>query len=258
MKSVAVIPARYESTRFPGKPLLKETGKYLVQHVYERAAEAAGVDRVIVATDDDRILAAVRSFGGECVMTGADHATGSDRVAEVAGQLDCDVVVNVQGDEPEIEPDALSRVISLLADEAFSASTLACPFDALNRQGVVADPHDPGCVKVVRAGRRALYFSRSLIPFARNHEADAPGPLLHLGIYAYRREFLLEMASWEPTPLEKLEGLEQLRILEHGRSIAVGLVERASVGIDTPADYAAFLVRDRSTQRQRMNSIVEA
>ncbi|MGE0482061.1 MAG: 3-deoxy-manno-octulosonate cytidylyltransferase [Phycisphaerae bacterium] len=247
MPVVAVIPARYASTRYPGKPLLRETGKYLVQHVYERAAAARRVDEVIVATDDERIADAVRSFGGGVAMTRADHPSGTDRIAEVALQrkLPADaIVLNVQGDEPEIEPAALDRLVERLErDRACPAATLYCPFPA------GADPADPNCVKVVvnRSGR-ALYFSRSLLPYPRDAEA-AGGPSayrLHLGVYAYRCGFLLEFASWTPSLYEGIEKLEQLRILENGIPLAVERVERAAVGIDTPVDYARFVERWRS------------
>lgn len=242
MKTFAVIPARYASTRLPGKPLLARTGKYLIQHVCERVRDARSIDGVIVATDDARIAEAVRSFGGEAVMTRADHPSGTDRVAEVAAALDADVVVNVQGDEPEIEPGHIDRLVALLADDpAVDVGTLACPFAA------DADPRDPNAVKVVLDARgRALFFSRSLVPYpvANEGEPAAPGDwLLHLGIYAYRRGFLLKLAALAPTPLERRERLEQLRVLESGYSIAVAIVEKASVGIDTPEDYAAFVRR---------------
>ncbi len=244
---IAVIPARYASTRFPGKPLAKETGKFLVQHVCERVARAERIDRVIVATDDERIASAVKSFGGECVMTRADHPSGTDRVAEVARTIPCDVVVNVQGDEPEIEPGAIDLLASLACDGSNPMATLACPFAAAGRGGIVAEVDDPNCVKVVVADGRALYFSRSPIPYRRDGSVIEAGPYLHLGVYAYRREFLLELATLKPTPLERVEGLEQLRVLEHGRAIAVGVVERAAVGIDTPADYSAFVERFKSS-----------
>ena len=242
-----MIPARYASTRFPGKPLARETGKFLIQHVYEQVAAAPGIERVIVATDDQRILEAVESFQGCCVMTRADHPSGTDRVAEVARSLECDIVVNVQGDEPEIEPEAIGKLISLLGDGAYPMATLACSFAALGRQGMVADPKDPDCVKVVCSRGRALYFSRGVVPFARHADAGYEGPYLHLGMYAYRREFLLTLAGLDPTPLVRLEGLEQLRVLEHGFAMAVGTVQRAAVGIDTPADYAAFVKRYKAS-----------
>lgn len=253
MKSVVVIPARYASTRLPGKPLAAETGKPLIQHVYEQAARADSIDRVIVATDDVRIADAVRAFGGQVAMTRADHPTGTDRVAEVAmslgGELaDEDVVINVQGDEPEIDPGHIDQLAALMAEQTDAAvATLACPFAVLEG----GDPRDPNTVKVVLDARsRAIYFSRSMIPYPRIHETTGathqPAPyLLHLGIYAYRRSFLADLPRMAPTPLERTEQLEQLRWMEHGHTIAVGIVNHASVGIDTPADYAAFVERYR-------------
>jgi 3-deoxy-manno-octulosonate cytidylyltransferase (CMP-KDO synthetase) len=244
VRTFAVIPARYASTRLPGKPLVNQTGKYLIQHVYERVREASSIDGVIVATDDARIADAVRSFGGQAVMTRVDHPSGTDRVAEVAATLDADVIVNVQGDEPEIEPADIDKLVALLDDDRdVDVGTLACPF------AEDADPRDPNAVKVVLDVKgRALFFSRSLVPYpvTSKGEPAAPGDwLLHLGIYAYRRSFLLKLASLAPTPLEQRERLEQLRVLENGHSIAVAIVERASVGIDTPEDYAAFVQRCR-------------
>jgi 3-deoxy-manno-octulosonate cytidylyltransferase (CMP-KDO synthetase) len=242
VKAIAIIPARYASTRFPGKPLVKETGKYLIQHVCEQVGRASSITEVIVATDDERIAQAVRSFGGRVAMTRADHPSGTDRVAEVAQGLDAEIIVNVQGDEPEIEPAGIDKLVGLLAgDPAVQIGTLACPF------GADTDPTDPNAVKVVLDARgRALYFSRSLIPYPRDTAGrpDRPGRwLLHLGIYAYRRSFLLKLAKLPPTPLEQREKLEQLRVLENGLTMAVGIVEKAAIGIDTPEDYAAFVGR---------------
>jgi len=243
---VAVLPARYASTRFEGKPLKRDTGKYLIQHVYERASAAQSVSRVIVATDDFRILEAVQSFGGEAVMTRADHPNGTSRLAEVAKMLDDDVgiIVNVQGDEPEIESSAIdTAVTSLLERQDAVASTLASRFSPGERVD------DPNIVKVVRGlDGNALYFSRSRIPFNRDGDADANWVLLkHIGLYVYRREFLAEYVAWDPTPLECVERLEQLRILEHGRAIAVALIEGGTKpGIDTPEQYAAFVKRWRA------------
>ncbi|HEY3243109.1 MAG TPA: 3-deoxy-manno-octulosonate cytidylyltransferase [Phycisphaerae bacterium] len=246
--ALAVIPARFGAVRFAGKPLARQTGKYLVQHVYENARRARSLARVIVATDDPRISDAVQSFGGEVMMTRADHPSGTDRVAEVAARCDAELVLNVQGDEPEMEPEAIDRLVALMREDTdFPMGTLACPFAALaTLRGGPVDPHDPNTVKVVVDGRgRALYFSRSLIPYPRDTSAtgNAAGPLLHLGIYAYRRDFLLKLAKMPLTPLEKIEKLEQLRVLESGYDIKVGIVSRASVGIDTPEDYAAFIQR---------------
>lgn len=247
MDVLAIIPARYGSTRFPGKPLARQTGKFLVQHVYERAAAARNIGRVIVATDDDRIVAAVKSFGGEARLTRADHVSGSDRVAEVIRSLDGrpdDIVLNLQGDEPEIEPAYLDRLAGRLAGERdCPTATLACPFPP------DGDPHDPNCVKVVLNRRgRALYFSRSLVPYPRDARPPATprGPLLHLGVYAYRRAFLLDYTTWQPGPLEQAEKLEQLRVLEYGHAMAVEIVEQASPGIDTPEEYEQFVARWRT------------
>jgi len=236
MSVTAIIPARFASTRLPGKPLLADTGKPLIQHVYERVAAVDAVDRVCVATDDERIVAAVKAFSGQVVMTRSDHPTGTDRIAEVASRLDTDLVLNVQGDEPEIDPDHLEALIERMGNGA-EMGALACPFPD------DADPADHNAVKVVinRAGR-ALYFSRALVPHARDPQ-DAVPPHLHIGVYAYRREFLLKYASWPVTPLERCEKLEQLRALENGVAIEVVTVSHAAPGIDTPADYAAFVKR---------------
>lgn len=246
MNAVAIIPARYASTRLPGKPLLRETGKCLIQHVCEQVGRAGSISGVIVATDDERIAAAVRSFGGRAALTRADHVSGTDRVAEVAADLDAELIVNVQGDEPEIEPTAIDRLVGLFDEQPqVRMATLACPFAA------DADPTNPNAVKVVVDRRGwALYFSRALIPYPRDHAARSergggPGWYLHLGIYAYRREFLLQLAKMPPTPLEQCEKLEQLRVLENGVGIAVGIVDQAAIGIDTPEDYAAFVRRAR-------------
>lgn len=244
VKAVAIIPARYASSRFPGKLLAKETGKYLIQHVYDQARRAARLGDVIVAADDPRIADAVRSFGGKVTMTRTDHPSGTDRVAEVAASLDAPVIVNLQGDEPEIEPAYIDQLVDLMAADAeIPIGTLACPFPA------GADPSDPNAVKVVRDARgRALYFSRALVPYPRDTGGRPTEPrrwLLHLGIYAYRREFLLKLAKMPPTPLEQEEKLEQLRVLENGYPLAVGIVNQATIGIDTPEDYAAFVERQR-------------
>lgn len=258
MLVLAIIPARFGSTRFPGKPLATATGKFLIQHVYERVRAARRVARCIVATDDRRIAEAVESFGGEAALTRADHPSGTDRIAEVAasgGGAADDLILNVQGDEPEIEPDSLDRLVERMEREPdCPCGTLACPFPA----GI--DPSDPNRVKVVCDLRgRALYFSRAQTPFPRDAHAGAAGGagkaddnarwLLHLGVYAFRRSFLLEFAGWDPTPLEQVEKLEQLRILEHGVPIAVEKVERAAAGVDTPEDYDAFVSRWNASRR---------
>jgi 3-deoxy-manno-octulosonate cytidylyltransferase (CMP-KDO synthetase) len=243
MRTAIVIPARHASSRLPAKPLLRETGKYLIQHVYERACESTA-DTVVVATDDARIFDAVKSFGGNVVMTRADHPSGTDRVAEVAEKLDADVIVNVQGDEPQIEAGTLDLLAGLLqTDREAPMGTLATPIRALEQW------RDPNCVKVVcdRQGR-ALYFSRSPIPFVRDAEPDfASGRFLqHLGLYAYRRQFLLNLATLPPEPLEQTEKLEQLRVLALGLRIQVGVVPHAHRGVDTPADYARFVAAYRA------------
>lgn len=245
---IAVIPARFGSTRFPGKPLVARTGKPLIQHVCEQAAKSRSVGRIIVATDDDRILAAVRGFGGEAVMTREDHPNGTSRIAEVAAGLDCEIIVNVQGDEPSIEPELIDAAVDALrtTPEAPMA-TIASPF------GPHEDPNDPNIVKVVLSRRgTALYFSRAPIPLWRDRErecAESPnarpeaGPLKHVGLYVYRREFLATFLGLAPTPLERTEQLEQLRVLEHGFPIAVACGTAAFHGIDTPEQYEAWVRR---------------
>jgi 3-deoxy-manno-octulosonate cytidylyltransferase (CMP-KDO synthetase) len=244
MRTAIVIPARYASSRLPAKPLLRETGKYLVQHVYERAC-ASHAAHVVVATDDVRIVQAVRSFGGRVAMTRADHVSGTDRVAEVAESLDVDVIVNLQGDEPLIEPETLDLLPDLLARHPDAdMATLAVPIASMEQW------HDPNCVKVVCDTQgRAIYFSRSPIPFVRDAQPDFRSGLFlqHLGLYAYRRSFLLELAKLPPEPLEECEKLEQLRVLAVGRRIHVGVVAHASRGVDTPADYERFVQMVRRT-----------
>lgn len=245
MSVIAIIPARFASTRFPGKPLADETGKPLIQHVVEQAQKTRSVQRVIVATDDARIEQAVQRFGGDVVMTG-EHPNGTSRLAEVVEQLpddqQPDIIVNVQGDEPEIEPALIDAAVEVLQrDPEAGMSTLASPFAADE------DPADPNIVKVVVSqSDRAMYFSRALIPHVRD-AGDAVEsshePLKHPGLYAYRRDFLLRYVSLSPTPLEQLEKLEQLRVLEHGYAIAVARVDAQHHGIDTPEQYAEFVVR---------------
>lgn len=241
MRVAVVIPARYGSSRLPGKPLLRETGKYLVQHVYERALAAQCAAEVIVATDDPRIQAAVESFHGRAVMTRADHPSGTDRVAEVAEHLSADVIVNLQGDEPLIDPEAIDTLVQQLREAPSSEmATLAVPIRELSVY------ESPSVVKVVCDDRgRALYFSRSPIPHCRDGQPDFHAHparyLQHLGIYAYRRGTLLRLAKTPPHPLEEIEKLEQLRMLAHGGAIQVGIVAQAHRGIDTPADYRAFV-----------------
>jgi len=249
MKTAIIIPARYGSRRLPGKPLLRQTGKYLVQHVYERACQATRASTVVVATDDPRIVAAVESFGGRVVLTRRDHPSGTDRVAEAAGALDADVIVNLQGDEPLIEPSNLDLLPQLLErDPQADVATLAVPARSLEQW------RDPNCVKVVcDAAGRALYFSRSPIPFIRDGQPDLaatpPRFLIHLGLYAYRRPFLFSLAGQPPEPLEQLEQLEQLRVLARGRRIHVGTVEHSAAGVDTYEDYERFVQEYRRQRR---------
>ena len=226
---VAVIPARYHSTRFPGKPLADIAGRPMIAHVYERAAAAPGVDAVVVATDDVRVAEAVERFGGLARMTRTTHRTGLDRIAEVASDLDCDIVVNVQGDEPLIEPQMIAEVVGPLAgDPTLQMSTLR------RRISDPADYSDPNVVKVVvDLEDNALYFSRSPIPFVR----DAGRPLFkHVGLYAYRRAFVRELAFLPQTPLEIAESLEQLRAIEHGFRIRAVETAYDSIGVDAPED----------------------
>jgi 3-deoxy-manno-octulosonate cytidylyltransferase (CMP-KDO synthetase) len=235
LNAVGVIPARYHSTRFPGKPLALMGGRMLVERVHERARQARRLARLLVATDDERIARAVESFGGEALLTSPAHLSGTDRLAEVARRVPADVYVNIQGDEPMLEPQDVDRLVDRLeTDAGVDAATLSEPLP----DAVVA--RDPNVVKVVcDASGRALYFSRSLIPHERSG-APGGGPWLrHIGIYAYRARLLGEFASWPQGTLERLEGLEQLRLLERGRVLHVLPALGRYHGVDTPADVAA-------------------
>lgn len=245
MAATVVIPARFGSTRFPAKIVAAETGKPLVQHVVEQVRQCKRVRQIIVATDDQRIAQALSPFGTNCRMTSPTHQSGTDRIAEIALSLEDDVVVNVQGDEPEIEPEIVDDLIERLETTPDDMATAATPFDP------EADPNNPNLVKVVLGlDGRAIYFSRSPIPFRREPGAAGNADyFLHLGIYAYRRKFLLEFAAWAPTPLEKTEKLEQLRALEHGARIFVLKVKRATHGIDTPEQYARFVQRYKKREQ---------
>jgi len=229
---LAVIPARFASSRFEGKVLANLAGKPVVQHVYERTSGCAAVDRTVVATDDSRIADAVAGFGGEVVMTSSDHRNGTERTAEVAARVNEPVILNVQGDEPLIEPDSLRCCVDrLVGDDAIDVSTLATPIDDPE---AIERPHT---VKVVmdREGR-ALYFSRSPIPHVR--EGALPGAYKHIGVYCYRRDYLLSLVGMDPGPLESFECLEQLRVLEHGGTIGVAVTPHDTVGVDLPEDLA--------------------
>lgn len=254
MNIVAVIPARYASTRFPGKPLAQETGKYLIQHVVERVRECDKIDRVVVATDDDRIVRAVESFGGEAMMTRDDHVSGTDRVREAADLLGLagdDLVLNVQGDEPEITSALLDRLIECMEAGSTNAriGTPAARFRDDGPCSGPGSPLDPNCVKVVvDAAGRALYFSRSLLPYPRDTVGVVDRPsrwLLHLGVYAFRVDALHAITSRSigPSVLESDESLEQLRWLDQGHAVAVVVVDHPFVGIDTRDDYEAFVKR---------------
>ncbi|MBL8190312.1 MAG: 3-deoxy-manno-octulosonate cytidylyltransferase, partial [Acidobacteria bacterium] len=245
-KVVAIIPARYASTRLPGKPILDIGGKPMVVHVAERARQVAAINRIIIATDDQRVFDAVIAAGEEVIMTSPNHPTGTDRLAEVAAKLDAEIIVNVQGDEPLIEPATIESALApLLADRSIVMSTTSEPIES------AADLLNPNVVKVVTDPEGfALYFSRNPIPFPRTavqahgsiEAALTAEPELlsryakHTGMYVYRREFLLTYAKVPSTPLEQTELLEQLRALEHGYKIKVVRVAHRSIGVDTPED----------------------
>ncbi len=235
---LGVIPARWGSTRFPGKPLEQIAGKSLIQHVWERCAECSRLTDVVVATDDDRIFAAVEGFGGKAVMTRDDHPSGTDRMAEVAGAFpNHEVLINIQGDEPLIDAGLIDQLAAdLLADVDLPMITAANPM-AADDEAV----SDPNVVKVVMdCHGRALYFSRSPLPFQRNPGLPGLTVYRHKGIYGFRRGFLLQFVKWEPSILEQVEGLEQLRAMENGAQIRVLITADESTGIDTP-EQAALL-----------------
>jgi 3-deoxy-manno-octulosonate cytidylyltransferase (CMP-KDO synthetase) len=252
----ACIPARYGSTRFPAKVLAKDTGKFLIQHTWERVCAASLPEKVIIATDDKRIVAAAESFNAECIMTSPDCPSGTDRIAEAVADINVDIVVNLQADEPEIDPANIDKVARLLIDNPdCPMATLAADFQN------AAQISDPNIVKVVVTSHgsrvtshepiRAIYFSRSPIPFDREKSGigNIKHYLRHLGIYAYRKEFLLKITKLPQTPLEKIEKLEQLRVLENGFSILVAKVSHTCDGIDTPEQYAEFVKRYKNSHR---------
>ncbi len=260
MKVLAVIPARYGSTRFAGKVLAKDTGKFLIQHTYERACLAGLPDRVIIAADDERVIAAADSFGAECVLTSVEHKSGTDRIAEAISKIqnskfkiqNSDIVLNLQADEPEIDPENIDYLAELLIKtqnsklktQNYGMATLAADFQ--NAEQIA----DPNIVKVITdCNNKAIYFSRAPIPY--NREKSGVGKvqqyLRHIGIYAYRREFLLKITALPQTPLEKIEKLEQLRAIENGFDILVGKVEHTCDGIDTPEQYAEFVSRYKNS-----------
>jgi 3-deoxy-manno-octulosonate cytidylyltransferase (CMP-KDO synthetase) len=267
MKVIAVIPARYSSTRFPGKVLAKDTGKFLIQHTYERACMAKLPEKVIIAADDEKVVAAAKTFGAECVLTSPDHQSGTDRIAEAVADMDVEIIVNLQGDEPEIEPGNIDYLARMLMDNpGCPMATLAAEFQTTQRVS------DPNIVKVIVSScekkemdsrfrgndntrdvarstqhetGRAIYFSRSPIPYDREKSGvgDVKQYLRHIGIYAYRKKFLLEITALPQTPLEKIEKLEQLRAIENSFGILVGKVKHTCDGIDTPEQYTEFVKR---------------
>jgi 3-deoxy-manno-octulosonate cytidylyltransferase (CMP-KDO synthetase) len=232
MRVLGIIPARYASTRLPGKPLVDILGKPMIQHVYEHASRAKALDDLIVATDDERILTAVQAFGGKARLTSREHNTGTDRAAEVASGLEVGVVVNIQGDEPFVEPGMIDEIVQPLLDDP--------KLPMCTSMHEVSDPRDfanPNVVKVVAdLSGNALYFSRSLIPYPRRSEGHRV--FEHIGLYAYRKEFLMKYTRLPQTPLEKLESLEQLRALEHGYRIRVVETRQNYIplSVDTPED----------------------
>ncbi|HOQ05961.1 MAG TPA: 3-deoxy-manno-octulosonate cytidylyltransferase [Anaerohalosphaeraceae bacterium] len=241
MKAVIVIPARYGSSRLEGKVLAKKTGKYLVQHTYEQALKSRFAQQVLIATDDERVLQACREFGAPCVMTRSDYPSGTDRIAEAVGGLDCEIVVNLQADEPEINPEYLRRAAQLLADHPEAdMATLLAPFETARQ---VSDPNIVKCVTDAKG--RAVYFSRSVIPYDRSNGGVGAVQQYkrHLGLYAYRKSFLMTFTKLPPGVLEQIEKLEQLRAIENGYTIWTAMVEKAWDGIDTAAQYEAFVKR---------------
>jgi 3-deoxy-manno-octulosonate cytidylyltransferase (CMP-KDO synthetase) len=241
VRYAVVVPARLASTRLPRKPLLAETGRPLVQHVVERAREAPGVSRVVVAVDDAAVEAAVAAFGGECVRTRPDHESGTSRCAEVAQRLSEPVVVNVQGDEPLFHPPDLAALAEAASRPGIDVATLAYPVES------AAAAARPDVVKVVtRADGTALYFSRAPIPFDRARGGASRDALAHVGVYAFPRARLLEYPRLPRSPLAEAESLEQLRALEAGWRIVVLRASRPAFGIDTPEDYRRFVESVRS------------
>jgi len=235
MNVVAVIPARYGASRFPGKPLAPIAGKPMIQHVFERTRQAQSVTRTIIATDDERILQAVAAFGGDALMTRPDHRSGTERMAEVAMHVTADVYVNVQGDEPLIDPASIDAAVeALVAEDTVNVSTICVPIHN------PADIMDPNVVKVVVDFQGdALYFSRAPIPWVRDEKARVDAQhSKHLGLYVFRREALLEFPTLPPGQWERLEQLEQLRLLENGYKIRVVETTSDTVSVDVPGDVA--------------------
>jgi 3-deoxy-manno-octulosonate cytidylyltransferase (CMP-KDO synthetase) len=238
VSATVVIPARLGSTRFPEKILAASTGRPLVQHVVDQARRCRNVAQVIVAADDRRVVDALQPFETRVVLTDPNHPSGTDRIAEVARTLGDDLIINVQGDEPEIEPETIDALIDRMGKTGNRMGTVITPF------APPRDPNDPNIVKcIVALDGTAIYFSRHPIPFRRDAAGPTPTYFHHLGIYGFRRDFLLEFATWKPTPLEQIEKLEQLRAIEHGIRIDTITIAKAPAGIDTPEQYQAFINR---------------
>ena len=237
MQTIGVIPARYESTRFPGKPLADILGKSMIQRVYEQASAASLLDEVIVATDDERIFSAVSMFGGKVVMTSKEAANGTERIAEVAQNLDASLIVNIQGDEPVINPEAINQLINVMKDE--TVAPVGTLVKSVKNYEILTNPNIPKVV--VDNNFYAIYFSRSAIPFYRDNDDQKKwihnfNYYQHIGLYIYKRDFLVEFVKWSPSKLEKAEQLEQLRILENGFKIKVAETESNSISVDIPED----------------------
>ena len=238
MKFIAIIPSRYASTRLPGKPLVDIGGKPMIQRVYERVKLA--VENVIVATDDERILRAVEGFGGKAILTSPNHRSGTDRCYEAycLSDSDADVVINVQGDEPFIDPEQIRQIEACFDDTSVEIATLVRPFNSERGFDALSDPNTPKVV--LDNARNAVYFSRSVIPYVRNHEPEnwtsATQFYTHIGMYAYRADVLAQITQLPQSPLELAESLEQLRWIENGFKIRAAVSEYPNIGIDTPAD----------------------
>ena len=247
MKITAVIPARYESTRFPGKVLAKETGKYLIQHTFEQVCKAKLIQKVIIAADNPLVMDACKTFGANCVMTAVSHQSGTDRIAEAVRKIDTDVVINIQGDEPEIEPANIDMLAKLMIDNPqVKMATLISKFETKEQI------FNPNIVKaVIDRDRFAKYFSRSIIPYCRENGpvGDINDYYRHLGIYAYTKDFLLCITKLPTGVLENIEKLEQLRVIENGFQILTGLVTHFAPGIDTPEQYSDFVERIKKAQQ---------
>lgn len=241
MKILAVIPARYESTRFPGKVLAKETGKFLIQHTWEQVRKVPKLDKILIATDSKIVLDACNTFGADCIMTSASHQSGTDRIAEAVAKIDTNIVINVQGDEPEIEPANIELLAGLMIDNPKAKmATLIAKFETKEQI------ENPNIVKVIiDKDRNAKYFSRSVIPCCRKNGpiGDIKDYYRHLGIYAYTKDFLLYITKLPAGRLEQIEQLEQLRVIEYGYPILTGLVSHHTAGIDTPEQYKDFVKR---------------